>query len=272
MFDGQVVIITGGSSGLGKALANRLSAQGAHLALIARDEAKLAAVKGELEAANPHRKVRTYSCDVADFAATETTMAAIAGDLGLPQLLINSAGILREGRFEQVPLQVFQEVVGINYFGTLHCIKAALPYFQQQGHGWIVNISSMGGRFGAFGYSAYCSSKYAVLGLSDSLRCELKPRGIRLQVVCPPEFDSPMVDELNKYRTPENRRVVHTMPVLDAERVADAVMRGLEKKKYLIIPDPMTRMLDLSNRLLPAASRMLTDTQIKIAHLVARKR
>ena len=271
MFDGQNVIITGGSSGLGKVLACRLAEQGAHLSLIARDEAKLEAVKRDLEALNPNRKTLTYSCDVADYAVVEETMAAIAGELGPPQLLINSAGIIREGHFEKLSLQDFREVMGINYYGTLHCIKAVLPYFQQQGQGRIVNIGSMGGRFGVFGYSAYCSSKFALLGLSDTLRGELKPQNVQLQVVCPPEFDSPMVDELNRYRTVENRRVVQTMPVLDVERVADAVMKGLEKKRYLIIPGRASRMLDLSNRLLPGMSRRITDTQIKLARRASDK-
>jgi len=271
VFDNKITVITGGSSGLGKVLAHRLAARGAHLALIARDKNKLEATRKELEAANPRCKALTYSCDVADYAAVEKTMAAIAEELGPPWLLVNSAGIMREGYFEQLPMQVFHEVMGINYFGTLHCIKAVLPYFQQQGQGWIVNISSMGGRFGAFGYSAYCSSKFALLGLSDTLRGELKPQNVQLQVVCPPEFGSPMVDELNRYRTVENRRLVQTMPVLDVERVADAVMKGLEKKRYLIIPGRASRMLDLSNRLLPGMSRRITDTQIKLARRASDK-
>jgi 3-dehydrosphinganine reductase len=208
---------------------------------------------------------------VTDSAQVEKTMAAIADDLGPPQLLINSAGILREGYFEQLPLSTFNEVMGINYFGTLHCIKAVLPYFQQQGRGWIVNISSIAGRMGVFGYSAYCSSKFAILGLTDTLRGELKPQGIRLQVVCPAEFDSPMVDELNKYRTAENRRFAQTMPVLDVETVADAVMKGLKSKRYLIIPGRISRMLDLGDHLLPWLGRRITDAQIRKAGYDSKK-
>lgn len=270
MFDGQLVIITGGSSGLGKLLARRLAGKGARLALVARDVAKLETVRKELvDTMHPHREVRIYSCDVADYAGVERTMATVTGDLGPPQLLINSAGILREGHFEQVPLEVFREVMEINYYGTLHCIKAVLPYFQQQGKGWIVNISSIGGKYGSFGYTAYSSSKFAVTGLTEALRGELKPQHVRVQLVCPAEFESPMVEELNKYRTPENRRLVHTFPVLDAEKVADAVMQGLERKRYLIMPGRITRMLDLSARVLPPMSRLITDTQVKIARLTS---
>jgi 3-dehydrosphinganine reductase len=264
MYDGKNIIITGGSSGLGKALARRLAQKRGNLALIARDMTKLEATREELQGImSPAQKVSIYSCDVSDYPSVDKTMAAIVDELGLPHVLINSAGILREGYFEKVPLQTFQEVMDINYFGTLHCIKAVLPYFKRQGEGWIVNICSIAGRFGVFGYSAYCSSKYAVLGLSEALRCELKPQNIRLQVVCPPEFESPMVDEINKYRTPENLKHVHTMPVLDAEAVADAVINGMDKGRYLTIPGRMTRLLDLANRLLPAISRQVVDFQIK---------
>jgi 3-dehydrosphinganine reductase len=264
MHKGQNIIITGGSSGLGKALARRFAQEGASLALIARDITKLEATQKELQdITSPSQKVSIYSCDVSDFPSVESTIAAIADELGPPQALINSAGILREGYFEKVPLETFREVMDINYYGTLHCIKAVLPYFKRQGSGRIVNICSTGGRFGAFGYSAYCSSKYAVLGLTETLRCELKPQNIRLQVVCPPEFESPMVDEINKCRTPENLKHVHTMPVLDAETVADAVMESMDKGRYLTIPGRMTRLIDLANRLLPAISRQVVDFQIK---------
>ncbi len=264
MFQGKNVIITGGSSGIGKALAGRMVKAGASLALIARDRKKLEAVRNELgRTAAAEQKVEVFSCDVADFEAVEKTLSAIVSKLGLPYMLVNSAGILREGYFEKLPLAVFREIIEINYFGTLHCIKAALPYFQKRGKGRIVNICSMAGLIGAFGYSAYCSSKFAITGLTETLRGELKPQHIRFHLVCPPEFGSPMVDELNKYRTPENRALVQTMPVLDVEEVADAVMAGVEKGKYLIIPGRTTRVLAALNRWLPGLSRAIVDRQIK---------
>jgi 3-dehydrosphinganine reductase len=267
MFDGQNLIITGGSSGLGKVLARRLAEKGANLALIARDMRKLEATRDELAGViKPGQKVMVYSCDIVDYPAVEKTMAAIVDELGPPQLLINSAGVLNEGHFEQLPLQTFHYNMDINFFGTLHCTKAALPYFQRQGEGRIVNIGSMGGRIGGFGYSAYSSSKFAVHGLSEVMRCELKPQKIRVQLVSPPEFGSPMVDELNTYRTPENLKHAHTIPMMKVEKVADEVMKGLEKNRFLIVPGFMTRFLDFSNRLTPTLSRLISDTRIRLAY------
>jgi len=264
MFQNRLVIITGGSSGLGKALAHRLWKKGASLALIARDAQKLVAVRDELRGRrSPGQKVGAYSCDVSDYSAVEKTLAAVVNDLGLPYMLINSAGVLREGYFERLPLPSFRQIMDINYFGTLHCIKAALPFFKKSGKGRIVNISSLAGLIGSFGYSAYCSSKFAVNGLTESLRVELKPQKIRFHLVCPGEFDSPMVENLNTCRSEENRVMVQTVPVLDLDTVADETIKGIEKGRYLIIPGRLPRLLELLNRTLPRLGRSIVDSKLK---------
>jgi len=264
IFKNQLVIITGGSSGVGKALAQRLIKRGASLALIARDESKLRAVRDELLELRPgEERVEIFSCNVADFSEVEKTFAEIVSKMGIPDILMNSAGILKEGYFEKIPLQFFREVMDINYFGTLYCIRAALPYFRQKGRGRVVNLCSMGGLIGSFGYSAYCSSKFAVAGLTETLRGELKPQNIIFHLVCPGEFESPMVDELNAYRTEENRTLVHTMPVLGVDQVADEVMAGIEKNKYRIIPGSTARFLEMLSRWSPGLGRMIVDSRIK---------
>lgn len=264
MFKNQVVIITGGSSGVGKELSLRLAQSGAHLAIIARDQSKLNAVKEQLaQSAAPGQKIEAYSCDVSSFDAVEETFSRAARDLGLPDVLINSAGILRESYFEKQSLEVFRQTMAINFFGTLHCIKAVLPFFKQKHAGRIVNISSTAGLLGVFGYSAYCSAKYALVGLTETLRSEFKPQNIKFHLVCPPEFESPMVDELNTYRTLENQTVVHTIPVLSKDAVAAAIISGMEKDRYLIIPGAMTQMVTTFNRLFPCLGRLIVDIQIK---------
>jgi len=264
MFKDEIVIITGGSSGLGKALALRLIRRGATLALLARDRNKLAGVKEELSRlCASGQRIEIFPCDVSDHAAAEKTLNAVTDTLGTPDILINSAGILKEGHFERLPLSTFREVMDINYFGTLNCIKAVIPLFREKGSGRIVNISSLGGRIGTFGYAAYCSSKFAVAGLTEVLRAELKPLNIRVHLVCPGEFDSPMVDELNTYRTGENRAVTQTVPVLPLDVVADEVMKGLQKERYLIIPGFIARVLEMTSRWFPSIGRRVVDFQIR---------
>ena len=187
MFDNKLIVITGGSSGLGKALAERFAGMGASLALVARDRAKLDKVRGELASlCRPGRSVRTFPCDVSDHGAAVKTIDAIAAAMGAPDMLVNSAGILKEGYFETLPPDTFRQVMDINYFGTLYCTMAAMKHFRAKGGGTLVNISSLGGKMASFGYTAYCSSKFALVGLTDTLRCELGPRGVRVHLVLPP--------------------------------------------------------------------------------------
>jgi 3-dehydrosphinganine reductase len=262
-FNNSIIIITGGSSGLGKALAQRLVTRGANIALIARNEKKLCLVKEELSALGKGgKRIEVFSCDVSDYDCVEQTFRKIVQTIGVPDILINNAGILREGRFENLSLSIFRETMDIDFFGVLHCIKAVLPLFRKKGSGRIVNISSLGGRMASYGYSAYCSSKFALVGLTDTLRAELKPHNINVHLVCPGEFDSPMVEELNIYRTEENRVVTQTVPVLPLDVVADEILRGIGKGRYLIVPGWMTRLLDLGYRLSPRFSRLIIDYQI----------
>jgi 3-dehydrosphinganine reductase len=150
----------------------------------------------------------------------------------------------------------------VNFFGTLHCIQAALPGFEARGAGWIVNISSMAGLSTGYGYSAYCASKHAVMGLSGALRQELKLLGIRVQVVCPGEFESPMVDALNQDRSAENRAVTHTLPVMSLDAVADEVLDGMQKGTYCIVPSAALRAFERLNRVAPGLTRAVTDWRL----------
>jgi 3-dehydrosphinganine reductase len=258
----QVAVITGGSSGLGLELARRMRRAGAKVAIVARDPGRLAAARAEL-AALSGGPLAAFSCDVSDPAATQKTFAAIAAELGPPALLVCSAGVLRENPFEREDLAVFRQLMDINFFGALHSISAALPFFTTRGSGRIVVVSSMAGLMGVYGYAAYCSSKYALTGLCETLRQELAPRNIGVQIVHPPEFESPMVAELEKCRSPENRFLVRTGPVLSIAQVADAVMRGLDRGGFRIIPDFQSRSLDRLNRWWPGLGRAIVDLQLR---------
>lgn len=259
MFKGQKVWITGGSSGLGRELAGMLAQRGAELCLIARDGAKLDRVKSELGDAD----IESATCDVADPTAVNAVFKSLAERRGPPDVLINSAGVIHEGYFENHRLDEFHRLMDINYFGTLHCVQAVLPWFKERGSGRIVNIASTGGLLGAFGYAAYCSSKFAVVGLTEVLRAELTPQNISVHLVCPGEFNSPMVDGITEGRTPENKAVVQTIPVLETVDVARAVIRGVEKNQYLIVPGLFTRLTVALGRTFPALGRAIADAKVR---------
>ena len=264
MFKDKLIVITGGSSGIGKNLGKKLLLKGADIALVARDKEKLQSAKDELSAiAKENQKIDMFSCNVADYTAVTTTFLEIADTLGSPDILINSAGILREGYFEGQSMSTFHEVMDINYFGTLHCIKAAIPYFKEKGEGRVVNICSIAGLTGCFGYAAYCSSKHAIAGLTSTLRQEFRPQNIEFHIVCPPEFESPMVEDVNTYRTIENKRVVHNIPVLDLETVTDATIKGVEKNRYEIITGRYAGLMVKVTKFFPSLSRIVIDHTIK---------
>jgi 3-dehydrosphinganine reductase len=262
MFNGKHVVITGGSSGLGLAVAKVMIKQGARLSLVARDMTKLESARKMILEEQQGGIVNIYSADVSRMDILPGVFRKAAESSGAPDVLFNSAGIMREGYFETIPYANFRETMEINFFGVLNSIRAALPYIKKQ-KGRIINISSVAGMLGVFGYTPYCSSKFAINGLTEALRFELKPAGVRVHLVCPPEFDSPMVDELNKNRTSENRAHVQTIPPYDIDTIVRDIFRGLKKERYLIIPGMRTRMTVWGNRHFPLISRFVSDRIIR---------
>jgi 3-dehydrosphinganine reductase len=257
----QGIVITGGSSGLGLELARHLAKESARLTLIARDRGKLERAAEQLRAHPGGAAVRIESLDIRDEAAVHACMQRIAEADGRIDMLINSAGILREGRIESLPLTDFREVMEINFFGLLIATRAALPYLKAS-HGRLVNIASMAGLTGVFGYTPYCSSKHALVGLTESLRFELAPMGVTVHLVCPGEFDSPMTDELDTTRTPENRAHTQTIPKASVESIAEATLDGIRSDRFFIVPGRMTRSVAFALRHFPALTRALGDRTI----------
>lgn len=261
------VVITGGSSGLGLALAQALVQRGDAVAIIARDPRKLERAATMIRAAATGARVITRAVDVTSAGELGVTFDAIAAELGGIDVLVNSAGILREGYFETLPESVHREIMEINYFGTLHAVRAALPHLKRSPQGRIVNVSSISGLSGVFGYSAYCASKYALIGLSETLRYELAPQGVRVQVVCPGEFDSPMVDALDQDRTPENREHTLTIPKVGVDVVVNATVDGMDGTDFMIVPGAQARLAVFGLRHFPGISRRVGDGRIRAVYV-----
>ncbi|MFV0382629.1 SDR family NAD(P)-dependent oxidoreductase [Paracoccus sp. (in: a-proteobacteria)] len=253
-FHNKHVVVTGGNSGLGLALAHALADQGAQLTLMARSASKLESARAEILTRQPRAVIDILPIDVTNETAAAEAMDAAAAAQGRIDALINNAGILREGYFEKLAPGDFREVMEINYFGVINTTRAALPHLRQS-RGRLINIASVAGHVGAFGYSAYCSSKHALVGLTSCLRYELEPMGIKVQLVCPGEFDSPLVDTLDQTRTPENRAHVLTIPKASVETIVRDVMKGLETEKYEIIPTRLARAAVKISRFAPGMLR-----------------
>lgn len=261
MFNAKHIVITGGSSGLGLELAQRLASEGARLTLIARDPKKLETAAADIRRRVTTAQVEVQALDVCDEQATSSAMQQIAEHNGGIDILINSAGILREGSFEQLPLKDFRDVMEINYFGLINSTRAALPYLRKS-RGRLVNIASMAGLTGAYGYSSYCASKHALVGLSEVLRFELKPQGVQVHLVCPGEFDSPMVDAVDTYRSAENRAHTLSIPKASVQVIAKDTLAGIRANRFQIIPGTTTRLAAFCARHFPGLIRLLGDRTI----------
>lgn len=265
-FQGRLVLITGGSSGLGLALANLLAAQGANVWLIARRKDVLEnAYKGLPTASGQHHG--KIAADVSDWDQVQTAVSSVIREAGIPDLLINCAGYAHPGYVQEIPIEVFREMMDVDYFGTINMVKALLPHMLERGDGYIVNISSAAGFLAPFGYSAYTPAKYAVRGFSDVLRLELKPLGIRVSVAFPPDMDTPGMVNENKTK-PFETTEAFSSTLVPAEPVAKAVLDGVKHGRYIILPGFETKLYYylvflLGNAIYPLLDGLLAQARRK---------
>lgn len=238
-FQDKTALITGGSSGIGLATARLLAARGMHVWLLARDENRLADALAQVEAACATRSQRcgVVSADVSDRSQVAEALTRVTASVGLPDLVINSAGIVWPGYVQELPAEAFEQQIAVNYLGTVYMTQAVLPGMIARGNGHIVNVASAAGFIGMIGYAAYAPSKFAVRGFSDVLRGELKPYGIRLSIVYPPDTETPQLVYDKQMRPAEIDRIVGSVSkAMSADAVARAIVAGIARGRYVILP------------------------------------
>jgi len=236
--DFKLALITGGSSGIGLALAKALAQQGVNVGILARDILKLDHAQKEVSALTTRegQQITKISCDVSNYKALARKLQRWTSVNGLPDLVINSAGVTYPGYFQDLDVDIFHWLMEVNYFGTLHVIKCLINDMIARGSGTVVNISSQAGFAGVFGYSGYGATKYAVRGLTDVLRSEMKPLGIKVHIVFPPDTQTPQLEFEKKLKPPETKAIAGMSSALSPEQVADSILRGIGRGKYVIIP------------------------------------
>lgn len=219
----EVVLITGGSSGIGLAAARRFLDAGARVWLTARDEGKLVAAAADLPG-----PVRTHPSDVTDPTSLQALVDHIREEEGRLDVLLNSAGQLALGSAEESAPELAERLMRVNYLGLARTVAATLPLLRAGSRRSIVNLSSFAGKLTPPFWSAYCATKFAVQAYSHALRQELRPEGIHVGIVLPGPVESPMTDGL--LNTPMYP-VPFGVPILSVYDVARAIIRCIEGRR-----------------------------------------
>ena len=272
-FGGRVVVITGGSRGLGLVMARKLAARGARLVLLARDERELDRARRLLEeehAAN----VLAIRCDVRRRADVRAAVAQILELRGTVDVLINNAGVIQVGPLEHMQHEDFENAMATHFWGPLQLMLELTPVMRRRGFGRIVNIGSIGGRVAIPHLAPYSASKFALTGLSDAVRAELAPAGICVTTVSPGlmRTGSPV----NAYVKGQHEAEYAWFAIADAlpgfsiaaERAADQILSAcahgdpeltitLPARGAIMLndlaPELMARLMMMMSRLLPAS-------------------
>ena len=216
---GKTAIITGGGRGIGRATAIALANEGVNVGLIGLKQENLDKVSVELQDANV--KVATASADVTDLAAIEQATEKLKNELGAIDILINNAGTGKFGGFLELSPEEWKNIVDVNLMGVYNATRAVLPGMIEQSSGDIINISSTAGQKGAPVTSAYSSSKFAVMGLTESLALEVRKHNIRVTAMTPSTVVTDLAHESNLI-TGDAERVMHP------EDLADLIVASLK--------------------------------------------
>jgi 3-dehydrosphinganine reductase len=259
---GRHALVTGGSEGIGFALARRMAMSGARVTLLARDRLKLERARAALEEQVPGALVRVVALDVADAALVRSTLPSALGDAAL-DILVNNAGVSRPGQFLEISNEAFRRQIDVNFWGAVEVTRALLPRLGASPYAHIVNIGSVSSVVATVGHPAYAASKFALYGFSDSLRAELAPLGVRVSIVLPPETTTKMLDEERAHLTMAALALQRTAGRLSPDTVARAILRGMAAGKFEIIPGILARATVLAFRMFPSGVRAYADWVVR---------
>ncbi len=226
---GKVALITGASSGIGKAIAERFAEEGASLALVARRAAPLRALSLALKPA----RALAFPLDVGEEAAVGTLMEEVARRLGGLQVLVNAAGGPLFKRLDRMSLSEWETLMAAHLRGLFLCCRAALPHLVQQG-GDIINISSAAALMGYPKSSAYSAAKAGVLGFTKALAAELKPKGVRVTALSLGSVDTPFFDRAPKPLPRE--KMLRPREVAELALFIVSQPRGVEIDELRVMP------------------------------------
>ncbi len=223
---GMHALVTGASSGIGRAMALRLAGEGARLSLVARRRELLEEVADEARAVGAEARVRV--CDVADRPAAEPVAEEAVAGLGPDDLLVNNAGYGRHCRFVDHEVEDIERMLRVNTLGSIYLTKALLPAMLEARRGWIVFVASVAGKIASPDESVYAASKFAVVGLASALGLEVEEAGVHVLTVCPGVIRTPFFDDEALSRMPP----VALRQMVEPEKLVDAIRKALAEGRH----------------------------------------
>jgi len=245
---GKRVLITGGSSGIGRALALECAGKGAVLAIAARRLEELEKAGRDISQAYPDGEIPlAIPCDMTNGESVGRLIKSCVDRWGSLDILVNNAGIGVYGDADKTSLADFRAIMEVNYFGALQSILNVLPFMRKAGHGLIVNITSIAAKHGVPYLAAYSASKAALAALSQSLRAELAQDGISLMIVYPGYTETDFFSKEKKV----GGAVRPSKPYAPPEKVARAIVRAIEREKRDVVLSSEGRALAFIEKIFP---------------------
>ncbi len=262
----SVVVVTGASSGVGRAAALKFSRAGATVAVVARRRDALGRLADHCGRFGGRTMV--VPADVRDESAVRSLARQVVEQYGRIDVWINNAAVSLFGRIEETPYEAYRNVIETNLLGYVHGARAVLPYFREQGSGTLVNVSSVVGKIGQPFTSAYVSTKFAIVGLSECLRMELLDApDVHVCILLPGSIDTPLFQHAANYT---GRTVKAMEPVYSAERIADAILELAERPRREVSVGGAPKMIMLMHALAPSLAEKTMARKVDKDHFMDR--
>ncbi|AGF71252.1 SDR family oxidoreductase [Corynebacterium halotolerans] len=262
----SVIVITGASSGIGRASATAFAGAGARaVVLVARREEALREVAGACESSGAETLVAAL--DITDAEAVTALARDVVDRFGRVDVWVNNAAVHLFGTVEEVPLEDFRRVLEVDILGYVHGARAVLPHMRAQGRGVLVNVASVAGGIPQPYAAAYSMAKSAVRALSGSLRSELRLAGhtdIHVTAVLPASVDTPLFQQAGNHT---GREVVPMPPVYSVERAARAILGVVRRPRREVVVGPLGRLMLLQSKVAPGLTEKMMAVQVDRTHL-----
>lgn len=263
IFSEKTVIVTGGASGIGKALAKELARRRANVVLADLNSAQLDEVVASIRQAG--NTAKAVSLDVSDFESVQKLVQDTVAENGKLDYMFNNAGIAVGGEARDCSIDDWRCVLDVNLHGVVNGVASAYPMMVEQGFGHIINTASIEGLIPFPGTISYVASKYAVVGLSNALRIEGKELGVKVSVVCPGYIKTPIF-HVSKMIKLDRDKLLERLPErfgITPEKCALTILKGVERNKAIIVVTGFAKFLWLLHRISPGLVRWMMGRSLK---------